>query len=47
METPPEGRSGAREERGAVAILSALITLTLLVISAFVVDLGTTWLRRG
>ena len=36
-----------RDHRGAVAILSALITLVLLVISALVVDFGTTWLRRG
>ena len=47
MENPRRSWGGARDERGAVAILSALITLTLLVISAFVVDLGTTWLRRG
>jgi len=43
----PPGRRSATDERGAVAILSALITLTLLVVSAFVVDFGTTWLRRG
>ncbi len=36
-----------RDDRGAVAILSALITLVLLVVSALVVDFGTTWLRRG
>ena len=47
MGTPPAGGRRSRDERGAVAILSALITLTLLVVSALVVDLGTTWLRRG
>jgi Flp pilus assembly protein TadG len=37
-------RSG---ERGAVALLSALVVMVLMVIAAFVVDIGTTWMRRG
>ena len=36
-----------RSERGAVAILSALITVVLLLVSALVVDFGMTWMRRG
>lgn len=40
-------RHRARDERGAVALLSGLVALTLLVVAALVVDIGGTWLRRG
>jgi hypothetical protein len=35
------------EERGAIAVISAVVAVVLLLISAFVVDLGSTWARRG
>lgn len=34
-------------ERGAVAIVSGLVSVVLLVVAAFVVDIGGTWARRG
>lgn len=40
-------RGRTRDERGVVAIVSAAVAITLLVVSAFVVDLGMTWERRG
>lgn len=40
-------RTRRRDEGGVVAIVSALVSITLLVVSAFVVDLGMTWERRG
>lgn len=39
--------SRRRDDRGAVAIISSLVSLVLLVIAAFVVDIGGTWARRG
>lgn len=39
-------RARSRED-GAVALLSALVVMVLMVVCAFVVDIGTTWLRRG
>ena len=44
------GRARARgrsREGGAVALLSALVVMVLMVIAAFVVDIGNTWMRRG
>lgn len=42
------GRAEARrDERGAVAIVAALISLVLLMVCSLVVDLGMTWQRRG
>jgi hypothetical protein len=35
------------EERGAIAVISGVVAVVLLLISAFVVDLGSTWARRG
>jgi hypothetical protein len=35
------------DERGAIAVISAVVAVVLLLISAFVVDLGSTWARRG
>lgn len=42
-------RSGVsvRDERGAVAIFTAIVAVVLLLISALVVDIGSTWARRG
>jgi hypothetical protein len=40
----PRRRAG---EGGAIALVSALVAVVLLVISAFVVDIGSTWARRG
>jgi Flp pilus assembly protein TadG len=42
-------RRGAlrRREDGAIAVISAVVSVVLLVISAFVVDIGSTWARRG
>ncbi len=48
-----KARLGRREVRdrsregGAVALLSALVVVVLMVIAAFVVDIGNTWMRRG
>lgn len=36
-----------RSERGAVALISGLVSVVLLVVAAFVVDIGGTWARRG
>ncbi|MFP5253297.1 MAG: pilus assembly protein TadG-related protein, partial [Actinomycetes bacterium] len=36
-----------RTERGAVALISGLVSVVLLVVAAFVVDIGGTWARRG
>jgi hypothetical protein len=36
-----------RDEHGAIAVVSALVAVVLLLISAFVVDIGSTWARRG
>jgi Flp pilus assembly protein TadG len=41
------GRSLRRGESGAVALISGLVSVVLLVVAAFVVDLGGTWARRG
>lgn len=46
----PLGRSRARDrsrEGGAVALLSALVVMVLMIVAAFVVDIGTTWVRRA
>ncbi len=40
-------RSRRRDERGAVALIAGLVSGVLLMVSAFVVDIGGTWLRRG
>ena len=42
--TRPRAR---RDERGAVALISGLVSVVLLVVAAFVVDIGGTWARRG
>ena len=50
VEPAPLGRTRARDrsrEGGAVALLSALVVMVLMIIAAFVVDIGTTWMRRG
>ena len=36
-----------RDEAGVVALVAGIVTMVLLVVSAFVVDLGMTWERRG
>jgi Flp pilus assembly protein TadG len=46
MPTGPRLRR-QRDERGAVALISGLLAVTLLVIAAFVVDIGSTWTHRG
>lgn len=44
----PVLRPGGRcDERGAVALISSLVSVVLLVVAAFVVDIGGTWARRG
>lgn len=40
-------RAGARDQRGAVAVLTALVSVALLVVAGFAVDIGNTWARRG
>jgi hypothetical protein len=37
----------ARSESGAIALISGLVSVVLLVVAAFVVDIGGTWARRG
>ena len=37
----------SRDDAGAIALISALVSLVLLVVAAFVVDIGNTWFRRG
>lgn len=37
----------ARDERGAIAVLTALVSVVLLVVAGFAVDIGNTWARRG
>ena len=39
-------RDRSRED-GAVALLSALVVMILMIVAAFVVDIGNTWMRRG
>jgi Flp pilus assembly protein TadG len=39
--------SRPRGQDGAIAVVSGLVAVVLLLISAFVVDLGSTWARRG
>ena len=43
------GRRGpaGRDESGAIALISGLVSVVLLVVAAFVVDIGGTWARRG
>jgi Flp pilus assembly protein TadG len=43
----PLGRPGRRNESGAIALISGLVSVVLLVVAAFVVDIGGTWARRG
>jgi hypothetical protein len=41
-------RRWARDERGAIAVVTALVTaMVLMVVGALTVDLGSTWSRRG
>lgn len=40
-------RRRTRDERGAVAVLTALVSVILLVVAGFAVDIGNTWARRG
>lgn len=40
-------RRHPRGEHGAIAVVSGLVAMVLLLICAFVVDLGSTWARRG
>lgn len=37
----------SHDERGAVAILTALVSVVLLVVAGLAVDIGNTWARRG
>ena len=36
-----------RDDRGAIAVLTALVSVVLLVMAGFAVDIGNTWARRG
>lgn len=40
-------RPAPRDERGAVAVLTALVSVVLLVVAGLAVDIGNTWARRG
>ena len=40
-------RGSSRDERGAIALISGLVAIVLMLISAFVIDFGSTWARRG
>jgi hypothetical protein len=40
-------RSTSRDERGAVAIMSGVVAMALLMVGALVIDLGMTWATRG
>lgn len=40
-------RVRAREESGAIAVFTAVVTVALLVVAGLAVDLGNTWARRG
>lgn len=40
-------RPGRRDEAGAIALVSGLVSVVLLVVAAFVVDIGGAWARRG
>ena len=42
----PASRTRA-DESGAIALIAALVSLVLMVVSAFVIDIGSTWARRG
>lgn len=44
---PAPAARGRQDERGAVALISSMVSLVLLVVAAFVVDIGGTWARRG
>ncbi len=46
MSRPAARRRGRRGESGAIALISALLSLVLLLIAAFTVDIGGTWARR-
>ncbi|WP_300576982.1 pilus assembly protein TadG-related protein, partial [uncultured Nocardioides sp.] len=37
----------SRDDRGAVALLTALVSVVLLVVAGLAVDIGNTWARRG
>jgi Flp pilus assembly protein TadG len=43
----PAVRGCRRDERGVVALITGLVAIVLMLISAFVIDLGSTWARRG
>ncbi len=40
-------RGRSRDEAGAIAVISAIVAVVLMLISAFVIDIGSTWARRG
>lgn len=40
-------RARSRDDRGAVAVLTAMVTVVLLVVAGLAVDIGNTWARRG
>jgi Flp pilus assembly protein TadG len=40
-------RRERRNERGAIAVLTALVSVVLLVVAGLAVDIGNTWARRG
>ena len=37
----------SRDERGAIAVISAVVAVVLMLIGAFVIDIGSTWAWRG
>jgi Flp pilus assembly protein TadG len=43
----PLGESCRRDERGAIAIMTALVAVALFTVAALAVDLGNVWARRG
>ncbi|WP_300464751.1 Tad domain-containing protein [uncultured Nocardioides sp.] len=43
---PHPGRR-SRDDRGAVAVLTGLVSVVLLIVAGFAVDIGNTWARRG
>jgi Putative Flp pilus-assembly TadE/G-like len=45
--TRARGAGGSRDERGAVAVLSGIAAVVLLLVGALVIDIGSVWMRRG
>jgi hypothetical protein len=43
----PTGSVRTRDDAGAVAVISGIVAVVLMLVSAFVIDLGSTWARRG